>query len=185
MSAIKSSLFEITKRSPLPYKSLVAPTGSKGRGIAFIEDTSNPGKAILADGSQPIAGFVTRSIKAGGPDLGDDVFPNRIERPFSDTDPYGADSNMISLEQGEEVEAEGYDPDCVNGFLYSGTGGNAAKTITASTALKTPCSFYNGQFSVGITGQYCEWMLIENSIEPQISGNLRCRFQKLPGAIKL
>lgn len=179
--ALKSSLFEVLKRSPLPYRSLVAPTGSKGRGIAFIEDTANPGKAILADGSQPFAGFVTRPIKAGGPDLNDDVFPNRAERPFSDTDAFGADSNMISLENAEEVEAEGYDPNCVNGFLYSASGGNAAKSILPGTALKTKCSFYNGQFSVGVTGQYCEWMLIEKNITPMVSGNLRCRFIKIPG----
>jgi hypothetical protein len=176
------SLFEITKRSPLPYKSLVAPTGSSGRGIAYIEDPANPGNAILADGSAPIAGFVTRPILAGGPTLADDVFPNRLERPFSDSDPYGVGANMISLEQAEEVEAEGYDPLHVNGFLYSGTGGNAAKTITASTALKTPCSFRNGQFSVGVTGDYCEWLL-QQIMPPQITGNVRARFIKVAGRV--
>jgi hypothetical protein len=174
---------EIVKRSPLPYRSLVAPTGASGRGIAYIEDPSNPGKAILADGSKPIAGFVTRPIKAGGPDLGDDVFPNRAERPFSDSDPYGADANMISLEQGEEVEAEGYDPDHVNGNLFSGTGADAAKTLNSSTPLQTLCSFKNGQFCVGVTGQFCEWMLVELKT-PMIAGNVRARFVRVDGVTK-
>ena len=183
MSAIKSALFEITKRSPLPYVSLVAPTGAKGRGIAYIEDNTNPGNAILADGSKPIAGFITRPIKAGGPDLGDDVFPNRIERPFSDSDPYGADANMITLEQAEEVEAEAYDPLQVAGYLYSGTGGNAGKTINASTALNTQCSFRNGQFSVAVSGDYCEWLLVALPT-PMVSGNVRARFIKVRGVVK-
>ena len=183
MSKIIASLFEITKRSPLPYKSLVAPTGSSGRGIAYIEDPANPGNAILADGSEPIAGFVTRNILAGGPTLANDVFPNQLERPFSDSDPYGVSANMISLEQAEEVEAEGYDPNHVNGFLYSGTGGNAAKTITPSTALKTLCSFRNGQFSVAVTGDVAEWMLQEIQT-PLVAGNVRARFIKVHGDIK-
>ena len=169
-----TSLFEITKRSPRPYKSLVAPTGAAGgRGTAFIEDPANAGKALEADGSAPIAGFVTRPILVGGPTLADAIMPNRTDLPF-------ADGDYISLEQAEEVEAEGYDPANINGFLYSGTGGNAAKTITAATTIGTRCSFRNGQFSVAVTGDYSEWLLQEIK-PPMVAGNVRARFVLIEG----
>lgn len=169
------SNFEITKRSPQGYRSLVAPTGaSSGRGIAYIEDTSNPGNAIVADGSMPIAGFVTRSILLGGPTVSDIVFP-RIELPFED-------GTAASFEQAEEVQAEGYDAAHVNGHLYSSTGGDSALTITGSTPVKTLCSFRNGQFCIADTGDYAEWMLVEQ-LTPRVTGNVRCRFTKVHGQV--
>ena len=169
-----TSLFEITKRSPRPYKSLVAPTGAAaGRGTAFIEDPNNPGQGLKADGTAPIAGFVTRPILVGGPTLADAVMPNRIELPFTDGD-------YISLEQAEEVEAEGYDPANVNGSLYSGSGANAAKTITGATTPGTRCSFRNGQFSVAVAGDYSEWLLQEIKT-PMVAGNVRARFVLIEG----
>lgn len=170
---------EITKRSPLPYRSLVAPTGASGKGRAYIEDPANPGNAIVADGSKPFAGFVTRPINAGGQTLGDLVYPNRMELPFMDSDPYGAGANMISLEFAEEVVAEGYDALGINGFLYSGAG----KTITAATAAKTKCSFRNGQFCIAASTDYAEWLLEDATLTPMVAGNVRARFTKIYGVL--
>jgi len=179
MSTLNTSLFEITKRSPRPYKSLVAPTGASGRGIAYIEDPALPGTAKLADGTITNGGFVTRPILAGGPGLADAIFPNRIELPFSDSDPYGTGANMISLEHAEEVEAEGYDPLHVNGFLYSGAG----KTITAATPIGTEVSFRNGQFCIAVAGDVVEWEVTE-FVSPMIAGNVRVRFTAVHGYVK-
>jgi len=154
------------------------------RGIAFIEDPANPGFAKLADGTLPIAGFVTRNVQVGGPSLADAVMPNRIEVPFADTD-------FLSFELAEEVQCEGYGAIATlagaaatggqvltNGvpmaggavqtgtvqwgaFLYSGSGANAAKTITGATAIGTKVSYVGGQFSVAQTGQFAEWYLAQ------------------------
>ena len=97
------STFEIVKRSPHPMKSLLLPAAAAAtRGVAYMEDTATPGSAKLADGTVPIAGFVTRPVLIGGPTIADAVMPNRLELPFAAAD-YG------SFEQGEEVEvAEGF-----------------------------------------------------------------------------
>ena len=179
----KTAYFEITKRSGRPYRSLTAPTvamGAAGRGIAFIEDPAAAGVAKLADGSAPIAGFVTRPILAGGPTLADAVMPNRIELPFSDGSGTGdsvAGSNIFSLEQAEEVEAEAYDATLVSGNLYTGSG---ALTITAATPIQTRCSFRNGQFCIAASGDYSEYLLQEIET-PMVAGNVRARFTKVEG----
>lgn len=172
-----TSLFEITKRSPRAYKSLVAPLGAAaGRGIAYIEDPANPGNAILADGSAPFAGFVTRPILVGGPTLADAIMPNRIELPFQDGQP-------ITMEYADEVQAEGYDPACVNGFLYSGTGASAANTITSATQAQTKCTFMNGQFAVAASGDWAEWTLAQIMPQAQVQGNVRARFTRIEGVL--
>ena len=178
------STFEVTKRSSRPIRSLAGVTGlNAARGIAFIEDPANPGFAKLADGSLPIAGFITRNCQVGGPTISDAVLPNRIELPFADTD-------FQSFEQAEELQAEGYGPiaTLANGgtqngtvqngaYLYSGTGANAAKTLTAGTAIGTEVSFIGGQFAVAVSGQVAEYYLAQ--ILPPSRPDLntfRCRF---------
>jgi len=179
------STFEVTKRSSRPTRSLTGVTGlNAARGIAFIEDPANPGFAKLADGSLPIAGFITRNAQVGGPTVADAILPNRIEMPFADTD-------FQSFELAEEIQAEGYGAlatlasnvatggqvitaaNAVAGsavqtgtvqwgaFLYSGSGANAAKTITGATAIGTKVSYIGGQFCVAQTGQYAEWYLAQ------------------------
>jgi len=179
------STFEVTKRSSRPTRSLAGVTGlNAARGIAFIEDPANPGFAKLADGTLPIAGFVTRNVQVGGPTIADAILPNRIELAFADTD-------FLSFELAEEVQCEGYGPIATlaggaatggqvltNGvpmaggavqtgtvqwgaFLYSGSGANAAKTITGATAIGTKVSYVGGQFCVAQTGQFAEWYLAQ------------------------
>jgi hypothetical protein len=179
------STFEVTKRSSRPTRSLAGVTGlNAARGIAFIEDPANPGCAKLADGTLPIAGFITRNAQVGGPTIADAILPNRLELPFADTD-------FQSFELAEEVQCEGYGAIAAlaggaatggqvltNGvpmaggavqtgtvqwgaFLYSGSGANAAKTITGATAIGTKVSYVGGQFCVAQTGQYAEWYLAQ------------------------
>jgi len=200
------STFEVTKRSSRPTRSLAGVTGlNAARGIAFIEDPANPGYAKLADGTLPIAGFVTRNVQVGGPTIADAILPNRIELAFADTD-------FLSFELAEEVQAEGYGAIAAlagaaatggqvltNGvpmaggavqtgtvqwgaFLYSGSGANAAKTITGATAIGTKVSYVGGQFCVAQTGQYAEWYLAQ--ILPPSRPDLntfRCRFVPVAG----
>jgi hypothetical protein len=197
--------FEITKRSPRPYRSLAGVAGlNAARGTAFIEDEANPGFAKLADGTVPIAGFITRNAQVGGPTIADAIMPNRIELPFADTD-------MQSFEQAEEVQAEGYGPNATLGtnggggqslgggnivgpsnnngnvviggaYLYSGSGANAAKTITGATTIGTKCSFIGGQFSVAQPGQIAEYVLAQilPPSRPDIN-TFRCRFTLMSG----
>jgi len=179
------STFEVTKRSSRPIRSLTGIAGlNAARGIAFIEDPAHPGTAKLADGTLPIAGFVTRNCQVGGPTISDAVLPNRLELPFADTD-------FQSFEQAEEIQAEGYgDPATLaNGsvqggaFLYSDNGGNAVLTITAQTAIGTWVSFRNGQFCVANEGDVSEYYLAQ--ILPPSRPDLnafRCRFVLLTGS---
>jgi hypothetical protein len=164
------------------YRSLLAPTGvGAARGIAYIEDPNNPGNAKLADGSLPIAGFVTRNIQVGGPTLGDSIYPLRIELPFQD-------GTQISLEQAEMVSAEGYDPTTLAGNLYSGTGvasGTGLNSqITAATPTGTRCSFLNGQFCVAGVGQYTEFYLAAFEPPALPQDTFRCRFVRTAGQVR-
>ena len=166
------STFEIVKRSPHPMKSLLLPSGAAAtRGVAYMEDTATPGSAKLADGTVPIAGFVTRPVLVGGPTLADAVMPNRIELPFTAGE-YG------SFEAGEEVEAETWGEQ-----VYSGTGGNAAKTLTGATAVGTKISFYAGQFCVAVTGQYAEYYLAEQKTPVVSTNTFRVRMVRILGVI--
>jgi hypothetical protein len=167
------STFEITKRSPRPYRSLLLPASAAAtRGTAYIEDTANPGKAKLADGTLPIAGFVTRPVLVGGPTINDAIMPNRIELPFADGD-YG------SFEHAEEAEAETYGEQ-----LYSGSGGNAAKTITAATPIGTKCSFVGGMFSVAQSNQVAEYYLAEIKPAALPTNSFRARFVLFQGDVQ-
>jgi hypothetical protein len=173
-----SANFEITKRSGRPYRSLIAPTGAAGRGMAYIEDPASAGHAKLSDGSLPLGGFVTRPILAGGPTLADAILPNRIELPFSDGTGTGDDiagSNIISLEQAEEVQAESHD--ATSGYLYSGSG---ALTIAVGTPIGTRCSFTGGKFCIAQSTQVAEYYLAE-ILTPIAAGNVRARFTLIGG----
>jgi len=173
--------FEITKRSPRPYRSLVLPTGANaGRGQAYMEEPANPGNAIPATGTVPIAGFVTRNVLIGGPTLADAIYPNRIELPFQD-------GTAGSFEQAEEVEAEGYgatfngDTQATGAYLYSGTGGTAGNTISNATATGTRASFLNGQFCVATTGMYSEYYITAILPPNNPANTFRVRFGLIAG----
>lgn len=178
------STFEVTKRSPRPIRSLAGIAGlNAARGIAFIEDPANPGTAKLADGTLPIAGFVTRNCQVGGPTISDAVLPNRIELPFADTD-------FQSFEQAEEVQAEGYGTPATvaNGtvqggaYLYQDNGANAVLTITANTPAGTRVSFRNGQFCIAAAGDVSEYYLAQilPASRPDLN-TFRCRFVLFTG----
>jgi len=180
------SAFTVTKRSSRPIRSLSGVAGlNAARGIAFIEDPAHPGTAKLADGTLPIAGFVTRNCLVGGPTISDAVLPNRLELPFSDTD-------FQSFEQAEEVQAEGYgDPATmangsvqVGAYLYSDQA-NPALVITDKTPVGTRASFRNGQFSAAATGDVAEYYLAQ--ILPPSRPDLntfRCRFVLFTGTLQ-
>lgn len=168
------ALFEITKRSlvpfnslttPAPDNSLVAGTVVNERGVAF-QFSATDGGAVLADGSKAFAGFLARRTKVNGPSLEDVVYPGRLELPFVAGGP-------ASFEYAEEVEVEG--PAGVNSTYLIGTGASA---ISGSTAASTKLSFSGGAFCVAQTGQYAEFELVAQ-LTPETSGNVRFRARRL------
>lgn len=157
---------EITMRSPRPVKHLLTDVALAAvRGIAFIEDPATPGKAKLADGSQPIAGMLTRDVVVGGPTLADAVYPGRTDLPV-------ASGEQASFEHAEEFEAEG-------DALYSGTG-----QITSGASNGDEVSFLDGKPRLAQTGDYVEYELRDKAVTPETAGNLRCRFAVVQGHLK-
>ncbi|HEV2330568.1 MAG TPA: hypothetical protein VGY56_17445 [Verrucomicrobiae bacterium] len=170
------ALFEITKRSFVPFNSLTTPqpdaslaTGTvvNPRGVAFQFDSTD-GQAVMADGTKAFAGFITRYTKVDGPTLEDVVYPGRTELPFVAGGP-------ASFEYAEEVEVEG--PPGVNSTYVIGTGASA---ISAATAAETKLSFSGGAFCVAQTGQDAEFILVAQ-MTPEVTGNIRFRARKITG----
>ncbi len=160
------NLFEITKKSPRPVNTLLTPTAAAVRGMAMMESATTPGQAVLADGTAPIRGFQTRDSKVGGPDLGDVIYPGRLELAF-------VAGEEGTYEHAEEVEAEG-----ANFVSADGTVG-----VLAGTAINTPLSFVAGQFVKAASGQFVEFILVELPT-PEIPGNVRLRARSVPGYVK-
>lgn len=169
-----SSQFEITKRSRRPNYSmlntpnlgLAAGTVQNARGVAFQESITAD-TAELANGVAPILGFVTRIIMAGGPQLGDSIYPGRIELPT-------LAGQEASFEYAEEIEAEGTDYIC----------GTGVRTIDNTTAPRTPLSFDLGRFCKAQAGQLAEFELT-TQLTPRDSTNVcRIRARRLTGNVQ-
>ncbi|HEX3800260.1 MAG TPA: hypothetical protein VH413_16310 [Verrucomicrobiae bacterium] len=154
--------FEIRRRSPMPLITLVTPTGTGYPIGTAMQESATAGTAELADGTKVFAGFMTRQSIVGGPTLGDDIFPGRLQLGVAAGDP-------DSFERGEEIECEG--------ASYVDAG------ITGSTALKTPLSFAAGKFCVAGSGQYAQFELVELPA-PVTAGNVRIRVVPLAAFIK-
>jgi hypothetical protein len=154
-------LFEITRRSSRPVRSLLTPATAYPRGTA-MQESATAGTAELADGTKPFAGFMTRASKVGGPDLGDITYPGRLDLPF-------ATGEEGTFEFAEEVEAEGSD------YVDAG--------ITAGTTLKTPLTFLNGKFYIAASTNLAEFVLVELPT-PRDAGNVRIRAVPIDGWIK-
>lgn len=137
------------------------------RGLAFMEDPTNPDKAILADGTISIAGFVTRDIAAGGPQLESSIYPGKIELPTVAGD-------EASFEDGEVVEAEG--------DYICGTG---SRGLDNTTEPGTELSFDNGRFCKATTGQISEWVLVASNLTVVNEDNdCRIRARRKHGSVK-
>ncbi len=161
------SVFEIKIRGSRHNKSLQMPAFAVLEGVALQESTTNPGVAELADGTIPAGGFVNRAVAVGVPtptyaELAGQGASMPLESPYQA-------GHEGSLEDAEEVEAEGADH-------ILGTGGDA---ITSSTAIKTRCSFRAGKFCVAQTNQYVEYMLVEKKTPHFAANGTRYRFRKV------
>ena len=165
-------LFEILKRSPRPVVSLLTPASGAGytlpngltgylRGTP-MQESATAGQAELADGTKPFAGFLTRDSQAGGPSLGDIIYPGRLELPFV----AGQDG---SFEFAEEVVVEGAN------FIDT--------SLDANSALKIAVSFVGGKFSTVSSGQDSQFVLVEKPT-PDVAGNVRMRFVTMAGSLK-
>ena len=156
------SYFEIKRTSPSRNVSLLTPTGATyPRGTAF-QESDTLGSAELADGTKAKPVFITRKSLNGGPVLGDDTFPGRLELPFTAGD-------EASFEDAEEIELEGAD------HLYASTG-----VITAATAIDTEVAFKDGKARVAQSGEYVWGLLKSATLTPEDSGNtVRIRVEKI------
>ncbi len=151
------SLHEITRRAPGKNISLLTPAIAAAalRGVMF-QESATAGIAELADGTRMIAGHVTRDVNIGGPVLGDIIYPNRTELPFTAT-------QEASFERSEQVEVEGAS------YIDA--------SVTAGTAIETQLSFLAGKFSTVGSGQRAFYVLRE-VMTPETAGNLRIRVQR-------
>lgn len=158
------SYFEIKRTSPSRNVSMLTPTGNTyPRGTAF-QESDVLGTAELADGTKAKPMFITRKVLNGGPVLGDDVYPGRLELPFTAGD-------EASFEDAEEIELEGAD------FIYGSTG-----AITSGTALDTEIAFKDGKARAAQSGEYVWGLLKSVSLTPEDSANtLRIRVEKVVG----
>jgi hypothetical protein len=130
------------------------------RGTALGPHATLPENADLADG-QNWLGFVDRDVTPSGPVLGDSVYPNRLELPYTL-------GGYVSIEKADEVEAEG-----PTFLLTSGVG-----ALTNLTAVDTPVSFDGGRFYAA-QGSDQKWFRVSaNNLTPVIAGNLRMRFER-------
>jgi hypothetical protein len=160
------SQFEITKRSPRSnYSMLTTPADGWKRGQAFQEGATAD-SAILADGTAPIIGFATRPGVVGGPDIGYQVWPNRLEGP-------NTAGEEASFEDAEEFEAEGDD-------YVKGSGSNK---IDASTALKTRLAFEDGKAIVATSGKLSEFMVVGKPAVKDSGNVVRIKARRVKGEV--
>jgi len=151
-------LHEIKIRSARTNRDLLSPAAAAAlQGIA-MQESATAGTAELADGSKPIAGFLTRAVTVAGPIITDHIF-TRLGLPTKAGEP-------ASLEDAEEFEAEGDD------FIDN---------VVTGTALKTRVTFAAGKVQIALTGDYAEFMLVEKDMTPEVTGNFRARFQRIAG----
>lgn len=134
---------EFIIRRPYPgyRKSIIIPFATV-RGKAIMVDPADPTKGKLAESA--LAGFVTRDVRDGGPDVMDraQVFPGRLELPF-------AKDQECTLELADAVECEGDEY-----VLQAGTG-----AITSATPINTKLSFVDGKFRASQVGDIDYFLL--------------------------
>lgn len=139
--------FDIIRISRSRNISLILPAGAAKRGTAYQDaGGTSLGTAELADGTKPLAGFVTREVKASGPTLNDVVFEDYLQ-PFR-----GGQEG--SLEKFEELEVEGTD------YIDA--------SITSGTALQTDLSFTAGKLGTKGGGQIAFYRLSAVITDPAL-----------------
>jgi hypothetical protein len=144
---------------------LTTPSIGWKRGQAFQEGATAD-SAIVADGTAPIIGFATRDGVVGGPDIGYQVWPNRLEGP-------NVAGEEASFEDAEEFEAEGDD-------YIIGSGSNQ---IDGSTALKTRLTFSNGKAAVATSGDLSEFMLVGKPAVQDSGNTVRIKARRAKGEV--
>jgi len=180
-------LFQVIRRGPRPNKSVTLPAGitvsagtayqeASGANVQTPADQDFSGGVVLADGTRPFAGFVTRDVAVGVP------VPTYSELSVGGNPSLPLETKFQaggegSLEDADEYECEGSE------FISSGTGsssGTGARDISPASAIGSVCSFYNGRTAIAAAGQYGEFELAEIQV-PSIPGNMRARFRRIYG----
>lgn len=167
-----TSKFEILRRkNAINNASSIYNSGSSAavgtevaaRGLGLGAKTDNTGAFDLAQPTNFI-GHLTRRVVIGGLQLADRVFgvsnpvPVGVESPFTD-------GLEVSLERGEEIEAEG-----IGTYLYSG-----ANAITTGTAPGVGLTYQNGLLRVAQSGEISFFVLTVNNLPSVDPGALRIR----------
>lgn len=155
------SLFDGKRRSPHQNISITA-TVAAVRGTAYMRDNTTPDNGILATGR--LLGFLARDVVAGGP-----TTEQRAETWGPELELPDALNGPTTLELFDAIECEGADY-----ILGSGTG-----QIVTGTTVPQICSFVNGKFRIAQAGDDNLFRLVRNNITPEVTGNLRCYFEKI------
>lgn len=161
-----NSEFLNLRSSPSKRRSLLTPNAAALRGN-FFQESATAGTAEVADGSKPLAGFVTRDVVVGGPVLGDHIYPGRIDLPFTA-------AQEASFEMPESFEAEGADF-----FQVGGTG-----PVVAGTALQTELAFVLGKLRIAQTADIVEYVIVEQQTAKNAANSFRIRAEKVPRRVK-
>lgn len=163
------ALFEILRRGQRQSESLLLPNAVAPLGRAF-QESATAGTAELADGTKPIAGFVTREVITALPTPSIAEMTGQGVQPLEQGHlaPYHG-----AFEDAQEVVAEGAD------YIFAD---DDPKDLTGATNLKTLCSFTGGKFCKALEGQYAEFMLVEKPTA-EVNGNVRMRFIRVAGSL--
>jgi hypothetical protein len=156
------SAFDIIRTSPKRLVSLTTPAVAALRGIAFQDSGgATVGTAELADGLKPLAGFLTREVKVGGPTLNDVVFEDYLQ-PFTA-------GEEASFEKADAFEAEGDN-------YIDNAGGDL---INAATPLESELSFSAGKLCLRQAGQFAFYRLKAFLAVEDAANTIRIRVEEI------
>lgn len=128
----------------------------------------------LADGTKPLAGFLTREVTTDGPTVSDHFWSAAAPTPEGKWLEFPEKAgNSVSAQSGLALEVEGGD--------YINVVSNSASKITSETTVGTRLSFTDGKFCVAQANQHAEFVLVAADLTPEVTGNLRISVTRLAG----
>ena len=165
------NLFEITRPSDKTVHGIL-PNAAASVGLAFMVSSvdADTGERTFAVANGKADGFVVRDVRVptdginGNPRTDTEILYNQgLEVAFTG-------GRQGTLEWGCEIEAEG-----TTYLLTSGTG-----ALSTGTAADVKCSFKNGRFYVGQTGDLAQYRVVAQ-MTPINAGAVRIKFAEIEG----
>lgn len=140
--------------------------GSALRGTMMMQHASDEGLAVPAQPGGVLLGCLTRDVQDGGPDLGDLLYPGRLELA-------GEPESGQSYEPADQITMEGAE------FIKdSGTGALNVANIATKIPGLTLINFENGKAREAQPGERADYVLAE-VLQPVEPGRIRIRIRKL------